>query len=60
MNLLQKAIVAQQRYCQRKGLRFNQPCATSSTVTDDLVILANVKGEIARFKFDRNGRLRRQ
>lgn len=60
MNLIDKAIDAQHRFCRRNGLVFDQPCAVSSTITDDLVTLANVRGEIARFKIGRNGRLRRQ
>ena len=60
MDMFQKAIEAQYRYCHRKGLIFDQPSTTDSTITDDLIVLANVRGEIARFKIGRNNRLRRQ
>lgn len=59
-DLLQRAICAYARYCKANGLVFQQPTADATLLrSDGVVMLSNVRGELARYRVDAHGRLRR-
>lgn len=57
--LIQRATVADQRYCEAKGFIPQAACTGLSDVRGRTVILRNANGELARYKVRADGRLHR-
>ena len=48
-NLIERATMAYHRHCSRNGLIFNQPNMGLSEVNDDMIVLRNCNGILAKY-----------
>lgn len=50
--IYERAVRAWAQHCDRAGLVYQQPNRASSTFDDGVMVLRNVNGELARFRYD--------
>ena len=54
-NLIERATMAYHRHCSRNGLIFNQPNMGLSEVDDDMIVLRNCNGVLAKYRWTYKG-----